>query len=1255
MKRLLRALEVLAWFAFFALAALVLALRYWVLPDIERYRGDIVAAISRAVGLPVKVGGIEAGWSGLRPHITLSDVRLFDRQGREALVLPKVRHVVAWRSLAYGSVHLRSLEVDGPRLAVRRDADGVLYVAGIRISSEPGDGRLTDWVLSQEQVVIRNAAIEWRDERRGAPPLALSALDFVMRNAGDEHSFGLAARTPAELGSTLEVRAQLFGASVADPAAWSGRLYGEIGYTDLAAWRAWVDYPLDVRQGQGALRAWAHVAGGKAGAATADLALAGVVMQLGAAPAPLELASLRGRLQGRVLADGYEVSGRRLSLVPVRGVPLPPSDFRLAWRSGGGSLAAKSLELDALPPLADAVPIPDEVRKLLAEAAPRGQLAEMTFDWSGQLPAPQSFVARSAFDGLGLNAVGRVPGFEGLSGSLEITESRGRLALQSKGAALELPGVFPEPRLALDALAGRIDWDLAGSALDVRIASLAFANRDLAGSAEGSYSRVGDMRGRIDLTARVSRADGAQVARYLPHGRIMGERVRDWLAASIVAGRGSEGSLRLRGDLREFPFREPGSGVFQIRARVSDGVLAYQPGWPRIENIQAELAFDNERMEITGRSGTILGARIADVRVVLPRLVRDGAELQVSGRAEGETSQFVRFMAESPVRGRTGALADTLAATGNGRLQLKLELPLSAMDTAQVAGEYEILRNEVTVHPQVPKVEQVSGKVAFTQSGFTLQGVRGRALGGEVVLRGGTRPGGVVEVQARGEAQLAALKSLVDLPFAERISGGATPYVASFTVREGQTRVLVESPLRGIAFDLPAPLAKRAADALPLRVEIAPAGTRQRVSVALGRIFEAALLTRGEELRRTSVWLTPVAGEPIRLPERPGTLVYGSLARFDADRWLEVLQKDGAAEGAPIGLDLTIGVLEAYGKRVHNLALRAGGEAKGWSAAIKSDEVAGDVTWRSEDGGLLFARLQHFIVPEDVPGPAQAGQPARPRRPTDVPAIDAVIERFGYKGVMLGRVEFLAKRETDAWRFEKLRLASPEATFNARGTWRRGEPSRTALDFDLDATNVGGFLARVGQEGMVKGGRAQASGSLAWDGHPLGIDYASLTGEVDLHAQDGQFLEIDPGIGKLISLMSLQALPRRVALDFRDVFSKGFQFGTINAGARVDSGVMALKAFRMRGSAAEVQMSGRADLAHETQDLKVRVIPSLGDTASTAVAIVNPVAGAAALAVQRVLKDPLGQMFAYDYLVTGSWGDPKIVKLQPVLPPPVTP
>lgn len=366
MKRLWRATEVLAWTAFFVFAALALVVRFWVLPDIERYRGDIVAAVSTALGRPVTIGAIDAGWDGLRPQIGFSDVHILDRDGREALVLPRVENVVAWSSLLHRELRLHSLAVEAPRLVVRRDPAGAFYVAGLKVGGEPGDGRGSDWFLAQHEIVVRGAEIEWHDELRAAPPLKLTALTLRLRNSGTDHAIGITARPPPELAATLDLRAVLGGGTVADLAAWNGRLYAETGYTDLAAWRPWIDYPINIRQGQGALRVWATLRNGRLQEGTADLALAGVRASLGDELDPLELVSLNGRVHGRALDDGAELSGRGLALVMERGPSIPQTDFQIVWRpQAGGVLAASAIDLEATAGLVEALPVPPQLAGIL--------------------------------------------------------------------------------------------------------------------------------------------------------------------------------------------------------------------------------------------------------------------------------------------------------------------------------------------------------------------------------------------------------------------------------------------------------------------------------------------------------------------------------------------------------------------------------------------------------------------------------------------------------------------------------------------------------------------------------------------------------------------------------------------------------------------------------------------------------------------------------------------------------------------------
>ncbi len=213
------------------------------------------------------------------------------------------------------------------------------------------------------------------------------------------------------------------------------------------------------------------------------------------------------------------------------------------------------------------------------------------------------------------------------------------------------------------------------------------------------------------------------------------------------------------------------------------------------------------------------------------------------------------------------------------------------------------------------------------------------------------------------------------------------------------------------------------------------------------------------------------------------------------------------------------------------------------------------------------------------------------------------------------------------------------------GRWGIAEASRTDVTVRLDVSDVGEFFARLGWPDSVKGGTARLEGPIGWTGNPTRFDIPSLSGQLKLEAKDGRFRQIEPGVAKLLGILSLQALPRRASLDFRDVFSKGFSFNRISADLNINSGIADTQNFLMEGSAARVAMHGQVDLARETQDLIVRVTPSLSEGIAIAGAIVNPAIGVAALIAQKALKDPFSQIASFDYSVTGSWADPVVARV----------
>ncbi len=1243
----LRALEVFAWGAFFTGALTLLVARYWLLPNVERYREDIVSAVSRSLGLKVTVGVIEAGWSGLRPQLRFTDVRVFDPDGQEALVLPEVENVVSWRSLTDWDLRLHSLSIQRPRLKLRRDAQGAIHVAGIRLTQEGGDGRLADWVLAQREIQIRDAGIEWLDEQRGALPLALEALDFRLYNDGDTHAVGLSARPPRELGTSLELRAELIGRSVTELAAWNGRLFAELGYTDLAGWRSWVDYPLDVKKGQGALRVWTSLEQGRVTRATADVALTGAAVRLGAELPVLEVSSVRGRLQGRQTAQGYEFGVRGLALEGKRGAAMQSTSFRVTWQrpeAGGaerGSLVAEQIELAPLAHLAEFLPIPADLRKLLADLAPKGELADARFDWTGELPAALTYSARARFSGLGMNAWGKVPGFAGLTGRIDASEAKGNLRLASSNLEIDLPAVFPDPRIALQALDGEVQWDRrTGEPLQIRIPGLSYSNEHFAGTAFGTYLYTGAGPGAINLSAQLIRADGRHTAKYLPRPEILGAATRAWLASAILGGQSNDVRLHLKGDLRDFPFVDASKGQFLVAARVKDGVLDYATGWPRIEEVSADLKFEGDRMEITGRSGKILGTEMSGVRVAIPSLLAAHTVLSVNGVAEGPTAEFLDYIRRSPVRRTIDGLSDSVRAEGRGRLQLRLDLPLEDLAKTRVAGEYRFSGNTIVVDSRLPPIERAAGRVNFTESSMTVNDVRGQLFGGPVAISGGSGPQSGVTIVAKGDATVAGIATLFDHPWRTRLVGGA-PYTATVAVSAGRTQITFESPLRGVASTLPPPLSKAAVDTLPLRAEVFPGADRDRITLTVGSIvaadFHRAKQGEAMTLQRAGVLFGPGAGEAPRVPERRGVAIQGSLRSLDLDRWRPYLGASGG-DGAT-SFDVRIGELDILGKRLNEVAVRGAAEAASWSANLNAKELAGELSYRSEGRGRLIARMKHFSIPGDAPGGNYPEPPATAS--AELPAVDLLAESFTFRGMRLGRVEVVAQHEGPVWRIEKFGVVNPEGSLQGRGTVRTGVAPRTALDLKVESSDIGKLLERLGYPDRVTGGKGTLEGRLEWSGEPTVVNYGSLAGQLSLHAEGGQFPHLDAGLGRLLSAVSL---------NFAEATARGYPFDTISGAFTLAQGVAHSDDLKVKSSAAEVSMKGDVDFGRETQNLLAKVVPSMRRGVTTIATIVNPAVAIGMAVGQAVLKDPIGQIFSVEYTVSGSWSEPKMEKIVP--PPP---
>jgi uncharacterized protein (TIGR02099 family) len=1247
--------------AYFAFAALILVLRHAVLPSIGQYQETIEKAVSQAVGLPVRIGRIEAGWDGLNPHLALTDVVVSDRQGRRAFALNRVDSVLSWQTLLRLEPTLKLLSVDGPILHVRRDTAGRISIAGVEAEGE-SDPRLAEWVFNQPRIRVRNAIIIWEDALRAAPPLVLEDLQFGLDNRGSRHRFGLSAVPPAHLASRIDIRGDVKGDIGEALEHLSGRFFVELDYADLAGWRAWVDYPVHLPQGRGALRVWADWLEGQ-GQVTTDVALEDLKIRLGRNVPELDLASMRGRLEARYRSEEWDLSGSKVELLSLDGIRISPTDFRLKWKRDAktalwsGIATANFLDLEALGRLADYLPLDARSRELLATHQPAGRISDLKASWEAGADRLLRYGLKARFDGLGMKAAGYVPGAEGLSGEVDATEKGGSLKLDSREAGLDLPAVFPEPRLALGSLKTRAVWQVDGQAVDVRLDRLDFAGADAAGSVRGTYHFSGEGPGEIDLTATLSRADGRAVWRYMPS--VVNANARNWLKRGIVEGSASDARLILKGNLKDFPFREKGKGQFIVTAKAHGVKIDYAPGWPAITGIDGDMTF-GVGMRVEAHRGAILGTRIGPVLAEIPDFDVKDEMLLIRGQVEGATAEFLRFIDQSPVGDKIDNFTDDMRAVGNGRLDLKLDMPLQRVEETRIQGEYQFQNNQVTVLPGLPPLTQVNGRLRFTENSISAPEINAQLLGGPMRLAV-KNEGDRVNVALSGNANVREARRHFDFPLLDHVSG-STPWKGEVRVRKKTGEFTVESSLLGISSSLPEPFNKTAGTPLPLRFEkknlpdnyYRDGVPRDQVRVTLGKVGEAMAVRRQDGDAMVLERGALAVGEALPSPPEKGMAIRVAMPRFDADFWQRALagggnggngsgQGRGAATPPPVGYAvLKTPSMHLMNRDYANVEIQLRPREGGWQVGLSTREAVGDIFWRSAAGGWVQADFKRLALP------AQTHVEPGARAVLDsLPGMDIRVADFALGDKRLGRLELKAHNDGGIWHLDNVALANPDGSLKGKGQWNSAGNHQTRLNFELASADAGKLLDRLGYPGTLRRGNVKLSGDLAWEGELTNIHYPTLSGEMVLAAGKGQFAKVDPGIGKLLGLLSLQSLPRRLTLDFRDIFSEGFAFDSIDARLAVRSGIMrTVDDLKIDGPAARILMKGQADLRNETQDVLVTVQPEVGSVFSAgALMLVNPVVGVAAAVANKILQNPLNKIFSFQYHISGSWNDPKMEKV----------
>ncbi|MDP2227878.1 MAG: YhdP family protein [Moraxellaceae bacterium] len=1248
-------------------------------PLVSDYKASIEARLSVSAGVPVRLEGISGRWEGLGPVFVLQGLRVHDPArptGPALLRLPviEVRPAV-WQSLSRFEprldVRLRGLDVhldqlDDGRLQLRE-------LAALRQSDPAAARRVLELVLRQPLLSVEDSRIGLA--LHGRPALVLTHVSLLNRNEGRRHQLAGSVVLPA-VAEPLALRLELLGS----PLDWrQGALdvWLKLPALVLDEWLpAGAAGGVKLASVTGGGEFWLHFVQGQLQSLQAQPRLRTAALNT-SAHGDILLRALSGEASWQRQPTGWTLSLQGLQ-AKVDETAWPVPALTLVQQSDRLALTLAAADVAGAARLAGRLPLPPALGNWLLQAAPQGRIEALGLQLERRDDdhwAPTALALRASR--LGLAATAQWPGARGLSGWLHWRPDTAVLGLDSTQAVVDLPQVFREP-VAVERLAGVLRLDRDASGWTLRSGPLSVRNADATGQAvlalELPAGRPAEAR--LSLLARLQNARAASTWRYVPWGPA-GDHTLDWLRAAIVGGTVTRGDFLYAGPLHDQPGGERHRMLMQFALR--NGELDYQPGWPALRQLDAEVTIDGSSLAITGQQALLYdGTRATALVASIPDL--KNARLQVAGQVSSTGPDLLRLLSESPLKTHTAGVASALSLNGPLQGRLALDIPLSPRLNAEteVTVAASLHDNQLTVRREGLEVSGLRGEVRYTTAqGLTAPVLQAVMLGAPVKAQLGSemRRGELlaVNVGLAGRASVPALRDWLGAsPLWEAVQGEAA-YQARIRLPAGSepAELNLLSGLEGLRIQLPAPFAKTAAEVLPLRYQSALGSGEQMARLQLGRRLAAGLVWQDGRLRRGRLRLG--SGDAPAAPEADGGLqVEGQLTRLEVAEWQPWIDKVISSPSTPVKgatsalpslqrLELDSKELLVRGWRFADATLGLYQEPGQWRLTLTTPELEGAATLPLTEGRDMQVNLARLRWPlAGAPGASvsSVGQSAASHAATQAAtnvetgwsgrAVQFGIENLqliGRAGVGPLSVQGRLLPQPTGLRVDGLQVQAAAARFDGRLDWQWRGASSTRLQGVAHSNNVGALLQGLGYAPSLQSPSARADFSLGWPGGPEAFALAGLDGRLDLRVEDGRLLNVNAATSasRVFGLIDLDNIRRRLKGDFSDVLQRGLSFDAVTLAGEVESGVMPAASFLLRGPSLSAAGLGRLDLARQQLDQEFAVSVPVSSAVPLAAAVVGgPLVGGAVAAAEVAFRKQLDKATLLHYRITGSWSDPVV-------------
>ncbi|CDZ78607.1 putative protein involved in outer membrane biogenesis [Legionella massiliensis] len=1237
-------------------AAVISSLFRALTPWAKQYKTEVEQHLSRLLGETVTIDTMETGWYWFEPVIKLNQISIWDGKQEPVKLSKLLIGINVFSSICHWQIQPGVLLIEDLHLGIHQGKDswqinglGELKSLKFTWDLETFKPALI-WIFTQQKIIIKNLSAQVYMLDGALIPL--SELNLTIANrSGHYHIKGRGVLT-----QTTATNFQLLADLALNPYALNkatGQVFFSVQHLLPAQWQGFTpEGRFQLLGGKGNLQLWADIAKGHTRNIQARVNFHHLAWTDKQTEKTQLIQTIKANLAWKPNKEGWQLDADQVHL-RLSEARWPENSFMLRYQSKTQSYFAfvKNLQLESI--LNTSITWPEKMKPILA-VKPQGQLHDTQVQFTTQ--GIDSVLSR--FSDLGWQPLDSQPGVTNLSGVLHWQPNQGQLELASDNAVITLKQQKPISLSVVDVV---FDWQKLSDGLRLNIDRFVINHSNLLLSARAVVDKITeDSSGEINLRAEFSANEAQHLLPYIP-GKHLKKKLDAWLKHDVKRIEELSGTLVVNGALADFPYdKQPGE--FSINSHFKGLDLIFARNWSLSKDLEGNLRVNKRNLDMDIVHANLQGIIINKAKLGIDDIGLDKEVLLLRTQVAAKSDKALAYIMSSPLHKKLSALS-MLRMQGLLDLHLQLEAPLYPQnDTILALGEIKFKNDKINVHHSMDDIEltQLSGSLQFNETGILSSNLKTKILEcpTNLAIRSVHEQIPYTEVKLSGSAKAGVLNKKLNLPIFALLHGSLQMNsTLKFTDDPNDLDHLrVQTSLDGLAIDLPPPLGKPAEIKAPLTVDI---DFNPEKAVRLRFNYDNRLSTdlwfsrpkKEFQLQKGEIRIGNVkAGKQ----NEQGLSIIGSLPSFDLQQWLDAKAKLPQVNEQSLlmkslnRVDLRLQNAKIWREEYKELLINAAKlTGDNWAIQLNQANLMAKLRYKP-DSNTLTGQIDKLRIETKADKSKEIKNSAL--KPTDIPNLDLHIASFQWGEVEVGDVSLKTRSTEKLWRLEHCKINTPSYVLAAKGTWKQdGKLNDTQLTADLTISDLAASLARwkISPAVEAKEGVIQFQGG--WPGAIPDFQLAKVSGQVSMDFRNGRITNLSTeteeklGLGKLLSILSLQTIPRRLKLDFSDLSHAGYSFDKFQGNFDIHNGIMTTQDSYIDGPVAYAGMKGNLDIAKQNYDVDLKISPHITASLPIVATIAGgPIVGFATWVASKIINQGMQKISGYTYKVTGPWKQPLV-------------